>query len=216
MNVFADFQARVGALIEKRIEAGELPARPRSRPLRGRAAARRRPRRSLDQRGDGLREGGEGRRLEPARARRTARRRSRRRTGCGEGGGRRTRIYQYRPESRGLREGPERRSHAGRSLRRRPSGRRPAGERRICQRQSDRADACRARARRGVRRRAGQPPELRRLSGDARILHQRRRRPGERARPLGPSALPRGARRGDRRSRRGSIRATTSRRSAKR
>ena len=70
-----------------------------------------------------------------------------------------------------------------------------AGQRRICQRQSDRPDACRPRARRGVRRRAGEPARLRRPPGDARILHQRRRRAGRRARPLRLSALPRGARR---------------------
>ena len=55
MNVFADFQSRVAALIEKRIAAGELPAGSRSRPLRRRAAARLGPRRSLDQRRNGLR-----------------------------------------------------------------------------------------------------------------------------------------------------------------
>ena len=38
-----------------------------------------------------------------------------------------------------------------------------------------------------------------RLRGHARILHQRRRRPGRRARALGLPALPRGARRGHRR-----------------
>ncbi len=75
--------------------------------------------------------------------------------------------------------------------------RRQAGQCRICQRQPDRADACRACARRRVRRCAGEPPELRRVSDDSRILHQRRRRAGQRARPIGPSALPRGARRGD-------------------
>ena len=41
--------------------------------------------------------------------------------------------------------------------------------------------------------------------GDARILHQRRRRAGRRARPLGVPALPRGARRGDRRDPRGAL-----------
>ena len=38
-----------------------------------------------------------------------------------------------------------------------------------------------------------EPPGLHRLCGDARVLHQRRRRPGRRARPLGLPALPRGA-----------------------
>ena len=79
------------------------------------------------------------------------------------------------------------------------------GQRRICLRQSDRADACRPRARRGVRRRAREPARLRRPRSDARILHQRRRRAGRRARPLGLSALPRGARRDDRRHPRGAL-----------
>ena len=65
--------------------------------------------------------------------------------------------------------------------------------------QPDRPDACRPLPRRGVRRRAGQPAGLRRLRGHAGILHQRRRRAGRRARPLGLPALPRGARRDDRR-----------------
>ena len=70
---------------------------------------------------------------------------------------------------------------------------------RICLRQSDRTDACRPLPRRGVRRRACQPAGFHRLWRDARILHQRCRRAGRRARALGLSALPRGARRGDRR-----------------
>ena len=78
-----------------------------------------------------------------------------------------------------------------------PTGR-GAGQRRICQRQSDGADACRPWPRRRVRRRAREPAGVCRPQGDARILHQRRRRPGRRARPLGLPALPRGARRGDR------------------
>ena len=73
------------------------------------------------------------------------------------------------------------------------------GQRRIRLRQSDRAAACRPWPRRGVRRRARQPARLCRLRRDARILHQRRRRPGRRAGALGLSALPRGARRGHRR-----------------
>ena len=71
-----------------------------------------------------------------------------------------------------------------------------AGQCRIRLGQPDRADACRPWPRRGVRRRAGQPARLRRPRGDARILHQRRRRAGRRARPLRLPALPRGAGRG--------------------
>ena len=94
-------------------------------------------------------------------------------------------------------------------------GARQQDQRRICLRQSDRADACRPLPRRGVRRCAGQSAGVHRIRGDARILHQRCRRPGRRARALGLSALPRGARR--RRlatSRMGFIRAITSSRSA--
>ena len=71
--------------------------------------------------------------------------------------------------------------------------RRRAGQRRVRLGQPDRPDACRPRPRRGVRRRAVQPPGRRRPAGHARILHQRRRRAGRRARPLRLPALPRGA-----------------------
>ena len=63
------------------------------------------------------------------------------------------------------------------------------GQRRIRLRQSDRADACRPRPRRGVRRRAREPAGICRLRRDARILHQRRRRPGRSARALGLSCV---------------------------
>ena len=75
-------------------------------------------------------------------------------------------------------------------------GRRPARQCRICLGQPDRADAHGPLPRRGGRRRAGQPARICRPHGDPRILCQRRRRPGRRARPLGAPALPRGARRG--------------------
>ena len=77
--------------------------------------------------------------------------------------------------------------------------RRPEGQCRIRLGQSDRADACRPLPRRGVRRCAGQPARVRGLRGDARVLHQRCRRAGRRARALGVPALPRGARREHRR-----------------
>ena len=73
------------------------------------------------------------------------------------------------------------------------------GQCRICLGQSDRADACRPLPRRGVRRCAVQPAAIRGLRRHARILHQRRRRAGRRARALGVPALPRGARREHRR-----------------
>ncbi len=49
------------------------------------------------------------------------------------------------------------------------------------------------------------PAGVRRLQGHARVLRQRRRRPGRRARALGVPALPRGAGRGHRRDPRGSL-----------
>ncbi len=82
-----------------------------------------------------------------------------------------------------------------------PHQRRPWREdqRRVCLRQSDRADACRPLPRRGVRRCAREPAAVRGLRRDARVLHQRCRRAGRRARALGVPALPRGAGREHRR-----------------
>ena len=108
-------------------------------------------------------------------------------------------LHQHPPEAGGLRAASCARSCA-RARRYRRAARRAAGagQRRICQRQPDRADACRPCARRGVRRRAREPARLCRARGDARILHQRRRRPGRRARALGASCAT--ARRSARRS----------------
>ena len=109
------------------------------------------------------------------------------------------------PEAAGL-GGCSLRHPAGRrGLRAERDRRRREGQCRICLGQSDRADACRPLPRRGVRRRAGQPARLCRLRRHARILHQRRRRAGRRARPLGVPALPRGARRGHRRDPEGAL-----------
>ena len=198
MNVFADFQARVGALIEKRIEAGELPhdldlARFVVEPPRDAAHGDLSTNAAMVYAKEAKAAGSNPRALAERLAADLAAEPD---VAKAEVAGPGFINIVLKPEvyEKVLNAVLD----AGRSLRRRPSGRRRAGERRICQRQSDRADACRARARRGVRRRAGQPPELRRLSGDARILHQRRRRPGERARPFRLPALPRGARRGDR------------------
>ena len=80
-----------------------------------------------------------------------------------------------------------------------PSSARRARQRRIRLGQSDRADACRPLPRRGLRRCARHLARLRRLRRDARILHQRCRRTGRRARALGLPALPRGAGRRHRR-----------------
>ena len=131
------------------------------------------------------------------RPRRDAGRRARHRLGRGGG----ARLPQPAPRARALvrrHPGGARRRHRLRPLRAR---RRAPGQRRVRLGEPDRADACRPRPRRGLRRRAGRAPRLRRPRGDARVLHQRRRRPGRRARPLGLRALPRGLRprAGDRR-----------------
>ena len=115
------------------------------------------------------------------------------------------------------REALRRRDPRRRRLRPKRDRRGAEGQRRIRLGQSDRADACRPLPRRGVRRCARQPARVRGLRGHARVLHQRCRRAGRRARALGVPALPRGARRGHRRDPRGALsRATISSRSARR
>ncbi len=69
----------------------------------------------------------------------------------------------------------------------------------------DGTDARRPLPRRRVRRRARQPARLRRLRRHARILRQRCRRPGRRARAIRIPALPRGAGRGHRRDTAGAL-----------
>ncbi len=91
------------------------------------------------------------------------------------------------------------RAARGRGLRPEPDGRGREGQCRIRLGQPDRADACRPLPGRGVRRCAVQPAGFRGLRRHARILHQRCRRPGRRARALGVPALSRGARRRHRR-----------------
>ena len=91
-----------------------------------------------------------------------------------------------------------------------------AGQRRICQRQPDRADARRPCARGGVRRRAGEPPDLRRPRGRrANIMSTTpaARSTSWRARPT--CATARLWARTSARSPRASIRATISNRSAR-
>ena len=73
---------------------------------------------------------------------------------------------------------------------------RAAGQRRVRVGEPDRADARRAHARGGVRRRARRAARLRRLGGDAGVLHQRRRGAGRRAGAVGLRALSRGLRAG--------------------
>ena len=86
-----------------------------------------------------------------------------------------------------------------RGLRPRRASAPASGQCRVRLGQSDRADARRPLPRRGVRRCAGQSAGVRGLRGDARVLHQRRRRAGRCAGALGVPALPRGARREHRR-----------------
>ena len=190
-HLFATMLARVRAAC-----AGVLGPDADTLARRGRAAARSDPRRPRDQRRHGA---GQGCRQKAARAGRENRRGAARRRSRRQGRRRRARLHQSDAQAACLGRGAARRAGGGQRLRpqRHRAGR--EGQCRICLGQSDRADACRPRPRRGVRRRARQSPGLRRLRGDARILHQRRRRAGRRARALGLPALPRGARRGYRR-----------------
>ncbi len=126
----------------------------------------------------------------------------RRRAGRGRGTG----LHQHPAQAVHLRRCAARRAARARRFRprRKGQGRGAAGQgqRRICLGQSDRPDACRPWSRRGLRRRPRQSARIFRLRGDARILHQRRRRAGRCAGPLRLPPLPRGARRDDRHSRR--------------
>ena len=181
-----------------RAAAACTPAGRRPLAHRGRAAARSHAWRHGDQRRHGA---GQGCRQEAARSGRDNRRAAARRRPRRQGRRRRapaSSISRCKPQV----WGEELRVRAGgraRDYGRSDIGQGRKGQCRIRLGQSDRADACRARPRRGVWRRARQSAGVCRLRGDARILHQRCRRPGRRARPLGLSALPRGARRGHRR-----------------
>ena len=139
MNIFADFQARVALAAGAADRRRRAAAGARSRPLRGRAAARRRAWRSRDQRRDGLRQGGQGGRLEPARARRGAGADAARGRGRRGGRGRRSRLHQPQAEAARVRGDVcarcwrrARITGAATLARRRPR------QRRICQRQSRR------------------------------------------------------------------------------
>ena len=163
----------------------------------GRAAARCEPWRSRDQRRDGA---GQARRDQPARAGRGARRRTGEAGRGRRGRGRRAGLHQPAADRRqpGATSWP-RSPRAGADYGRSTLGDGHHRQHRICLRQPDRADAHGALPRRGGRRCARQPARIRRAPGDPRILRQRRRRAGRRARPLGAPALPRGAGRGRRR-----------------
>ena len=164
---------------------------------RGRAAARCRPWRHGDQRRDGA---GQGRRQEAARAgrgdrRKTARRRSRRQ---GRGGG--PGLHQSDAQARGLDRGaahggPRRAATTAAAT---SAGGEPVNVEYVSANPTGpmHVGHCRGAvfgdALASLLAFAG-------LRGDARILHQRCRRAGRRARALGLSALPRGAGRGHRR-----------------
>ena len=158
----------------------------------GRAAARCLPWRHGDQRRDGA---GQGCTRKTARSRRadrgetTGRRLDRQSRYC------RPRLHQSDLE--GTRLGG-RAAHCfarGRSVWPQRGRRGREGQCRIRLGQSDRADACRPLPGRGVRRCAGESIGVRRLRRHPRILHQRCRRAGRRARALRIPALSRGARR---------------------
>ena len=208
MNIFADFEARIAAGFASAIAAGASARRARPRPLRRRAAARCRataisrpmPRWSTPRRP-----------RPPARTRaRSPRRWSpslRRGPGRRRGRGRRARASSTsgcKPAvfEAVLRDG----ARAGRRLRTRR--RRAAAGRSTSNTSAPiRPGRCTS-ATRAAPCSATRSPTCWPSPGhevDARILHQRRRRAGRRARPLGLPALPRGARRGDRRDPRGAL-----------
>ena len=209
VDVFAEVETRVAAALEALKTEGALARRRADRRHRGRDAARSDPRRSRLQRGDGA---GQARAHEAARHRRRAAGEARGRSGSRRGRrGRRARLPQSHdasPSSGTASCAPS--SKQGADYGRSNIGNGKTHQRRVRLGQSDRADARRPLPRRRVRRRARQSAGLRRLRRHARVLHQRRRRPGRRARALGVPALPRGAGRGHRRHPgRASIPATT-------
>ena len=159
---------------------------------RGRAAARGEPRRSRHQCGDGA---GQGRRPQAARPGREDRSRARQAARGDQDRDRGAGLHQPDARSGGVAHGARRHRPRRRRLWPRHRRRGQAGERRIRLGQSDRPDARRPLPRRGVRRCARQSARGRRLCGDARVLHQRRRRAGRCPGALGVPALPRGARR---------------------
>ena len=191
------------------------PARPRAscrrRSIstgRGRAAARPGARRCRDQRRAGAGQAGAASRRwswpscspPPARARRRRDGRQRRGPASSTCAWRR-RFWQRAGHGR---------LAAGARLRPQRSGPRQAGQCRVLLGQPDRAAACRPWPRHGVRRRAGEPARPCRLRGHARVLRQRRRRPGRAlARSLHCATARRWARRSGATSRPGSIPATT-------
>ena len=220
MNIFEDFQARIAPLLRRRRSG---------RALCRRCSIFRRfvvepPREAahgdlVDQCGDGLRPRGEGGRLESARARRRARGRARRTAPDVEaaevaGPGfinirLKPAVYARRAARRA-----ERRRAISAARRSRPRARSTSN-----MSAPIRPGRCMS-ATRAARCSATRWPTCSSFAGrarDARILHQRRRRAGRRARALGVSALSRSARRdGSTRSPRGFIPATISSRSARR
>ena len=207
MNVFHAVHRSTSVAAVETLAQIRRPGRAaRSLAHRGRAAARRRPRRSRHQRRDGA---GQDAGLKPRDlAEKIAAELAKLRRSTGPRSPGRASSTSRSSRRSGARRWPMRSAKA------RPTAAAtsaPAsGQRRICLGQPDRADACRPLPRRGVRRCAGQSAGVRRLRGDARVLHQRCRRAGRCAGALGVPALPRGAGRDDRRDPGGALsRATT-------
>ena len=196
MNVYALVHGRILAALQALQADGALAQGLDFANVEVAPAARCRARRSGLQRRPRAGQGGED---EAARHRRQARPEARGRCRHRQDRGGRAGLSQPEPAAGLLARRGRGHPEGGCGLRARQARPGRAGQRRVRIDQPDRAHPCRTRARRRVRRRALQSPAVRRLRGDARILCQRRRRPGRRAGPLGLSALPRGVGRGHRR-----------------
>ena len=195
MNVFSVFTAHVQSAVKALAAAGVFAQSAGPLADRGGAAPGCGPWRSRDQCRDGPRQGGRPQAPRTRRAPGGGTRQASRRSPGSKWRARDSSTSPSIPRFGGTRCVP--RSSPGRSSATATSARR-AGQCRIRLGQSHRAPACRPLPRRRVRRCTGQSAGVQRLRGDPRILHQRCRRPGRRARPLRLSALPRGARRGHR------------------
>ena len=205
MNIFADFQSRIAGLLEKRIAGGELPrgldlGRFVVEPPREAAHGDLSTNAAMVYAREAKEAGSNPRALAASLAADLAREPD---VLSAEAAGPGFINIVLKPEV--YHRGSKRDPHPRRALRGRGAERGGAGQRRICERQPDRADARRPCARGGVRRRPREPPDLFRPRGHARILCQRRRRPGRRPGALGLPPLPRGFGRGHRPDPRGPL-----------
>ena len=185
MNLFAIFETHVRDAVAALAADGDLPRRARPRPRRRRAAARCRAHGDLATNAAMVlaKEAGH----EAARPRRADRRASSRRdpdVATVEVAGPGFINLTLEPSVLGARRSPRILRARRAPMAAATSGGGERGQCRVRLGQPDRPDACRPLPRRGLRRRAGEPARRRRLRGDARVLHQRCRRPGRRARPL--------------------------------